>query len=182
MQHPLNAVPEGWPVWIAFTFLSVLLVIFGWFTKRDLKTEASPNNAVSLQFAAFKKGRAQTIIESWTKENKLGQAKAHLFWDSFFILAYSNLLALGCVMAARVLHEPGTSGHNLGMLLAWLAWLAGVFDFVENYAAWKMLDGFSGEGLPWLVTGPATLKWLLALAALIYSTIGIIARVIRYFS
>jgi hypothetical protein len=177
IQHPLNALPEGWPVWTVFITLLVISGIFMSLTKRDLKTEASPWNAISLQFAAFKKGKAATIIKAWKDENKIGEAKDHLFWDSFFILAYSTLLALGCVMAARVLHRPGTSAYNLALILAWLSWLAGLFDFVENYATRKMLDGSSSEGLPWLVTLPATLKWLIGIAALVYTVIGIVPRV-----
>ena len=179
IAHPLNAIPEGWPIWLTFIILLALTAIFGRLTKQDLKTTESPLNAISLEFAAFQKSKAQRIVKAWTNENKLDLARKHLFWDSFFILAYSTLLALGCVMTARVLHQPQTDAYSLALFVAWLPWLAGLLDFIENYAIWKMLYGFEGEGLPWLATAPATLKFIIGIGTGIYTLFGLGYRLLK---
>lgn len=173
--HPLNAIPEGWPVWIAFVLLFVLAALAGRLTRQEaLKTEHAPWSVISLELAAFKKGQAKEILDEWSEAGKLDLFRKHLFRDTFlFIPLYTTMLALGCVMAARVFHSQETNVSGFGLLLAWLAWVAGLLDLVENYAMWKMLDGFKGEGLPWLATGPATLKFILILATALYGLAGI---------
>lgn len=182
VSHPLNALPEGWPTWTAFIVLIVLFLVSGRLTRQDaLTTKESPWSVISMELAAYEKGKAQKIIKAWSEpEDKLGFARRHLFWDSvFFIPVYSTLLALGCVMAARVLHHEGTRAYDMALFVAWLPWLAGLLDLIENYAIWKMLDGFKGEGLPWLATAPATLKFIIIIATLAYSLVGLVARLFK---
>jgi hypothetical protein len=161
IYHPLEALPQGWPTWVAFAVLLALSVVVARKTTPDLKREGVPHrNIVALQLAGDSVA-ARHIIGNWEEHGLLGEVRRHLRWDALFILVYSTLTALACVIAARAFTCPTTDARRFALFVAWLPWLAGLLDYFENYAIHRMLGGFEGETWPRVSAVCAALKFAL---------------------
>jgi hypothetical protein len=177
---------EGWLVWIIFWALCCVSAWLGIRTTGDLKTEAAPWGAVSLELAGSE-GKARGIIDSWERGQTrrgvgmLAEARRHLRVDSYFIVAYSLLLAVGCLIAARELHHPQSTAFRLGLLLALLPLLAGAFDYVENSAIKRMLDGGPIADLARRAYTFASLKFAIVAVTALYALAGLGAALRRKF-
>jgi hypothetical protein len=169
--HPLNLIPEGRPTLAAFAVLLAFAFLTLIKTGGHLKTPQSPYNAISLQLA-WSEQRAQSIVGAWKRDELISEARRHLRWDNVFILFYTTLAALGCVIAARAFFTPGTNAYDTALLVAWLPWLSGLFDYVENYGIYRMLGGFEGETLPRLTTSCAAVKFALITPLAVYGLLG----------
>ncbi|HEX7174084.1 MAG TPA: hypothetical protein VF240_02205 [Pyrinomonadaceae bacterium] len=178
--HPLNAIHDGWPVLASFSVLLVLFLLIGNRTKGRLLTPEAPRRAVSLELAGTEE-RAEQIINSWAREGMIGEAYRHLRWDAFLIPVYSTLWALGCVIAARAFFGRGTTAYDVALAVAWLPWLAGVLDYVENGAMYGMLDGFDGETLPRRAWWCAAVKFAIIIPLGVYSLAGVACYAWKWF-
>lgn len=171
IKHPLNALGDGWPIWIAFIVLLVFQVFTLLKTTAKAKTDEAPWAAISLEFACSER-RAKEIIGSWRREKMTDEVYRHLRWDYAFIFFYSTLTALGCVMAARAFFAEGTWAYNAALLVAWLPWVCGLLDCAENWAMHRMLGGFEGEALPRVACLCAGAKWLGIILLAVYGLAG----------
>jgi|GEM_PF-3544400 len=174
MWHPLDYLtPEGWPAWALFAALFCATAFFAVKTKADLATAEAPLAAISLELA-YSGERAGRIIDSWKEGGgaMLTEARRHLRYDSYLIVAYSLLLALGCVIAAREMHERGSVPFCVALAVAWLPLLAGAFDFVENSAMGRMLDSGATDALARRAHLFASLKFLLLGGAVVFTLAG----------
>jgi hypothetical protein len=187
--HPFERIPDGWPTLTAFVFLAGLSVFAMLKTKGDLKTDAAPHDAISLEFAGSE-AQAKKIIDSWKPKNesedktedKMEEAYRHLRWDSrLFIPAYSTLIALACVMAARALFRPSFEPlYGIALAVAWLPWLAGLCDYAENGAMYAMLGGSTGEAMPRLSWWAAAVKFGIIIPLFVYGVVGALVYVVRW--
>jgi small-conductance mechanosensitive channel len=120
---------------------------------------------------------AQIIIDCW-KENDpaLRAARKLQFWDNFLILCYSTWLALACVMMANWLYSADATANFHGKLFAWLMWVAGILDYVENHAINKMLDGRIEKPWPTVSSVSASLKFMIVATGVMYILSGILVR------
>lgn len=140
LWHPLHLIPSGLTHWLVLGLLVALILGLAPKTNHpSLTTKQAPCGILSLELAGNEE-KASAIIASWEK-GALNDALSSLYWDNFFLLAYSTAIALSCVMAADRLHAPGTLEYNLAILLAWAQWLAALLDRTENFAIEKMLRG-----------------------------------------
>ena len=177
--HPLNLLPDGWPVWATFLVLLALGLFAVGKTAGQLKTPESPHNAISLELA-WSERRAQEIVGAWRREKLIEEARRHLRWDNVFIFLYSTLAALGGVMAARAFFPARAgAGFHAALLAAWLPWLAGLLDYVENWAICRMLDGFEGGALPRLATSCAAVKFALIIPLGVWGLVGAAAYLFK---
>jgi len=80
--------------------------------------------------------RAQTIMNDWGEPGRI-VAAFNLGFDYLFIPAYSTLMAFLCIRASSRFGLPWLS--TMGIVIAWLQWLAGVFDCIEDAYLLKML-------------------------------------------
>jgi hypothetical protein len=132
LWHPLELIPNGLASWLVLGLLVALSLGLASKTNyRSLTTEQAPCGIVSLELAGNEE-KASAMIASWQEKGAYDDALSSLYWDNFFLLAYSTAIALGCVMAADRLHAPGTLEYNLAILLAWAQWLAALLDRTEN--------------------------------------------------
>lgn len=170
--HPFKQLSDGWTV-AAFVVLLGLTAFTMYKTKGRLTTEEAPNNAISLELAGSAE-RANAIIGSWKKAEMLGEARRHLWWDSLaFIPAYSTFAALACVMAARAFFRTQFEPlYDVALVVAWLPWLAGLCDYVENGAMCAMLGGFSGETWPRVGWWAAFVKFVILIPVFTYALLG----------
>jgi hypothetical protein len=121
-------IPNGLAGWLVLGLLVALSLGLAPKTNhRSLTTKQAPWGIVSLELAGNEE-KASAMIASWQNKKAYDDALSSLYWDNFFLLAYSTAIALGCVMGADKLHAPGTLDYNLAILLAWAQWLAALLD------------------------------------------------------
>ena len=91
---------------------------------------------------------------------------------------YSTALALACVLAAGVLSSK--RWRSIGLVLAWGAWAAAIFDATENLALTKILfDATAIDPWPQIAAICATIKFALIALGIFYALIGVSARLIK---
>lgn len=174
MRHPFNYLPCAWrpPV---LAVLAALTVFVGYKTNQSLNI--FPVTALEL---APNEQAAQIVIDCWRGTDPDLKA-AHLvqYRDNFFILCYSTFLALGCVIVADWLYSSESTANLHGKLLAWLMWVAGILDYVENYAINKMLDGNIVQPWPTVSSVSASIKFALIGTGAVYLLSSLVVRVLR---
>jgi hypothetical protein len=146
---------------------------------RHLQTTEAPRRAISLELAGSEQ-RAKEVIGSWERAGVKDEAYRHLIWDNLFVVFYSTFAALGCVMAARAFFRRRPTAFAVAHVVAWLPWLAGMFEYVENSAMYVMLGGFSGETLPRLGAQCATVKFVMIIPLAVYALAGVIAYFVKW--
>jgi hypothetical protein len=179
LWHPLELIPNGLASWLVLGLLVALsLGLAPKTNQRSLTTEQAPCGIVSLELAGNEE-KASAMIASWQKKGAYDDALSSLYWDNFFLLAYSTAIALGCVMAADRLHAPGTLEYNLAILLAWAQWLAALLDRTENFALEKMLRGAVKSPWPQIARWCAIPKFIIVVfAGLGYVAIAVIIGIV----
>ena len=183
LWHPFELIPNALACWLVLGLLVALTLALAPKTNHpSLTTEQAPCGILSLELAGNEEN-ASAIIASWQK-GALNDALSSLYWDNFFLLAYSTAIALSCVMAADRLHAPGTLEYNLAILLAWAQWLAALLDRTENFAIEKMLRGAVKSPWPQIARWCAIPKFIIVFAGLGYvaiaAIIGIVALLKTY--
>jgi hypothetical protein len=172
LWHPLELIPNGLASWLVLGLLVALSL--GLASKTNypsLTTKPAPWGIVSFELAGNEK-TASAMIVSWQEKGAYDDALSSLYWDNFFLMAYSTAIALGCVMAADRLHAPGTLEYNLAILLAWAQWLAALLDRTENFALEKMLRGAVKSPWPQIARWCAIPKFIIIVAGLGYVAIA----------
>lgn len=178
--HPFVSVPDGGPMLTAFVVLSAFFAFTAFQTAgRNLQTAEAPRRAISLELAGTER-RAREVIESWERAGVKDEAYRHLIWDNLFIVFYSTFAALGCVMAARAFFRGGATAYDAALVVAWLPWLAGMLDYVENSAMHAMLGGFRGETLPRLGSQCATVKFVMMAPLALYALAGAVTYFVKW--
>ncbi|MDT5269836.1 MAG: hypothetical protein QOH49_2022 [Acidobacteriota bacterium] len=179
IYHPLDALPQGWPMWTFFITWLVLFLITGTLATPDLEAPGVTHRRIVALERPADADAARGLIAEWERAGKLGEIRRCIRGDNIFVIVYSTLTALGCVMAARAFFNPGSTGYGVALLVAWLPWVAGVLDYVENYAMYRMLGGFAGETLPSLSWWCATVKFAIILTLGVWGVVGLFASAVR---
>lgn len=180
LWHPLQLIPIGFASWLVLGLLVALIWgLAGKTNHPSLITEEAPYGIVCLELAGNEK-TARNIIASWQNQGADEYALSSLYWDNFFLLAYSTAIALSCVMAAERLHAPRTLEYNLAILLAWAQWLAALLDRTENFALEKMLRDGVKSPLPEIAWWSAIPKFIIIVAGLGYVAIAFIIWLVGF--
>ena len=111
--------------------------------------------------------RAAEMVGNWGERGRL-RAAFSIGLDALFIVIYVGVLVLGCRMAADGFAASGRPGlATLSACFAWVAVVAGMLDFIENYGLFRILDGraFGGWGITSLC---AWVKWAIVIPTLLY--------------
>lgn len=183
MTHPFEKIPAQyrkriyWTMFAFTLFLSITLTLLG----RDLKgyidnngQPVTPRGIVSFELI-HNADEADRILHFWGTAGKISAA-FNIGFDYLFIFAYANALALGCVWIAAVLRERKfVFFAGMGIFFAWLQWLAGVLDCIENAAMMKILFNGPTDTLAQISRWCAIPKFTLALVfGLGYQIIGLL--------
>ena len=187
MQHPLEFVPTEYRRPFFFTFLFLTLVLFAIFRVLDkpLRTDAAPNGIVSFELAGDSQ-TARSITDSWKQTGRslgsvAGQSNADIVnlpyafaafglgIDYLFMPLYALALAFGTLLAAQK-HEGWI--QSIGALAGYGAFVAALFDAVENFALWRVLLGAIESAYPAIAAFCATVKFALLLFGLVYGLVG----------
>ncbi|GAB1471114.1 hypothetical protein MASR2M66_19920 [Chloroflexota bacterium] len=169
MEHPLEFIPRNARKALFLFFLIFALGIFGVFSFLDapLKTSAAPNGIVSFELA-YTPEKSQSILNSWDENARLFAAFG-LGLDYLFMPVYTLALSLGLLLAG---YEKAKPYHTLTVWAAWGAFAAALFDAVENYALWNILQGSMVGVLPQLAGICATVKFALLLLGVLIALVG----------
>ncbi len=168
MTHPFEAIRPGQGKYIFLPAFVLFLIITGVF--RFLTTTPG---IVSFELAGSV-AASQAIVTAWDKTAQLINAFG-LGIDYLYMVAYSTIIGVACIWAARRLGAKGLPLASLGALLAWGQWGAALFDSVENIALLAQLLNGVAEPYPQIAAFCATLKFLLIILGLLYVAYGALA-------
>ena len=154
--------------------LSALTTVVLWFAlgslDRPLRTPAAPNGIVSFELAGSL-SRSNAILASWDTVARVS-AGLSLGMDYLFLVAYSVLLALlVSAVAEKMLPIRGCVGF-VGVPVAWLQFVAGALDALENFALIHLLLGSTRPFWPPLARTAALIKFALVGAGFAYVAIA----------
>jgi len=165
IPHPLSFLPSSLrkPVfWFALLLAAACFAIFGIFLDPPLQTDVSAG-IVSFELAGTP-AAATAIVNSWDSRARLFAAFG-LGFDFLFMPLYATALSAGLLLAAGRLRANWLALANL---LGWGAYLATVFDAIENVALFSILDGSIGAN-PQVAFWCASIKFGLLLLGLGYA-------------
>jgi hypothetical protein len=183
MTHPFEKIPARhrkrvyWSMFAFTLFLSVTITLFGDDLREALDNSGQPvtPHGIGSFELVHNAAEADRILHFWGTTGKMSAA-LNLGFDYLFIVAYANTLALGCVWVACLLRERGFRRlAAAGIFFAWLQWLAGILDCVENAALIRILFHGPTDTLAlisrWCAIPKFTLALVFGLGYLILGTI-----------
>ena len=119
--------------------------------------------------------RTEEILATWRAEGVLDDAKAIQIFDLIYPLVYAAALAGGCIAAAGAWQRAGRPRlAAAGIAMAWVAFAAAGFDYVENLGLGISLWGDPASPWPQLAFGAAVLKFAAIYSALLYALAGVV--------
>ena len=124
--------------------------------------------------------RADEILATWSAQGVTDDAKAIQTFDLLYPLIYAAALAGGCVAAAGAwgrARRPRLA--SAGLAIAWVAFAAAGFDYVENLGLGISLWDEPASPWPQLAFAAAVLKFTAIAVALLYSLSGAVATRLR---
>jgi len=165
----MRSLVESLPVSLRWWFLCliglgtlvflVILTVQG----RPLRTTAAPSGIMSFELA-WSEARTAAILSSW--EDVARVARRQILFDFPFLALYPLFLSLSCAMISLA---RGGNSATLGAILASLLLLAAPLDATENVVLLKMLAHGASTSAARIATVCASLKFVLAGAALCYT-------------
>lgn len=183
MRHPLESLPLHVRKPIFFTFLFLTLVLFAVFRVLDqpLRTDAAPNGIVSFELAGDAR-TARLITDSWKQMSLLLSATGTpnldivnvpyafaafgLGLDYLFMPVYALALGFGTLLAAQ---KHTGALRSMAVAAGYGAFVAALFDALENYALFQMLLGAFDTGYPAIAAFCAIVKFGLLVFGILVS-------------
>jgi hypothetical protein len=183
MTHPFEKIPAKnrkriyWAMFGFTLFLSVTITLLGSDLKEYIDNNGqlvAPHGVASFELI-HNAAEADRILHFWGTSGKMSAA-LNLGFDYLFILAYANTIAFGCVWIASILRERKfLRWAAAGIFFAWLQWLAGVLDCIENAALIRILFHAPTDTLALISRWCAIPKFTLALVfGLGYQIVGLL--------
>jgi hypothetical protein len=159
---------------LIFGSATIILLVLLSVLDQPLKTDQAPGGIISFEIAKDFL-RSQSILTSWDQHSKLFAALS-LGLDFLFLIAYSLFLSLLCFKTAERFTGKNNWFRSIGIIIAWLQFLAALFDSIENYALIQLLLGSQKELFSSIAYYFAVTKFLFILSAFVYLIAGFIMR------
>ena len=155
-------------LWIAGA-AALLLWVFLVYQDGQIKQSNGPG-IVSFEVAGTE-DHAKDILEDWGARGR-DDAWVSLYVDFAYLIAYSVFLAVGCTIASERLRRRGMRRiADIGPLLGWAMFAAGLFDAIEDVALLRVLDGHTATW-PGIALYAAIPKFAIAGIGLAYVVLG----------
>jgi hypothetical protein len=123
--------------------------------------------------------RAEEVIAAWRDEGVIDDAKAIQVFDLAYPLIYSAALAGICVAAAEAWWRRGRPRWaRIGIAMAWVAFVAAAFDYVENLGLGISLWDEPMTPWPQVAMVAALVKFAGIYTSLLYGLTGLVATVL----
>ncbi len=170
MAHPLDFVPGSVRKQVFFMLLAgtLLLLIVFQVLNIPLITAAAPGGMVTFELAGNVKKSADILL-SWDERADL-YAAFGLGLDYLFMPFYALTIAMTTLLAGS--RHTSDWIRSLSTITGWGVLAAAVFDAIENYALWKILQGTLAQPLPEMAAVCAQIKFGLILTGLLYAVIS----------
>ncbi len=198
---------------ILWPLLPVLIAISCWFGVKAGGDNLLENDTARSGIGSLQRARsvqeAQAIVDSWQHQvperrsqadidkqyavtrwfSNQGRmltevAKRSLLFDLFFILFYTSVVAVACLLAATEIHcrsrKPKPRLVGVGLRLARLQFLTIGFDLIENIAVWRMLSAPVSSPWPWIAYHSSVAKFTVLAVSLFYVFIAFVFWVIDH--
>lgn len=155
--------------------LALLPVALGTVSKPLHEDEPGGESIVAFEFAGSVE-RADEILARWRAEGVIDAAKTIQALDLVYPLIYAAALAGCCVAAAGAWGRAGRPRMaRAGIAMAWVAFAAAGFDYVENLGLGISLWHEPASPWPQLALAAAGLKFTAIVLALLYALSGPVA-------
>lgn len=141
--------------WLALLLTLLTLAALG-LIDDGLKTAASPSGIVSFELCAYG-DRCSGMLQAWTPHAR-DLALLSLGIDYLFMLLYPGAICLGLLLALGYVPsglKPATRS------LAWLIWVAGLADAIENFGLIHMVLANTSNEWAWPASIAATVKFVI---------------------
>lgn len=123
---------------------------------------------------------ANEILDTWEAEGVIDEAKSIQTFDLVYPLIYAAALAGACIAAAGAWGRAGRpSAARAGNVMAWVAFAAAGFDYLENLGLGISLWDEPASPWPQVALVAAALKFACIALALAYALSGLAARLTR---
>lgn len=144
-------------------------------TGSKLKTDATPNGIINLEFANTTT-KAATVLNAW-KGDLISTAKINTYWDFAFLFFYGFLFYTICRWIQQ--KQPLTRIGKLGNYFAKLSIIAALLDVVENVFMLKVLANQHSEFQLVIMSLASYTKWFFVALIILYCVVGLVAVVIK---
>jgi hypothetical protein len=120
--------------------------------------------------------RANEILAAWRAEGVIDDAKAIQVFDLLYPVIYSAALAGACVAAAGAWRRRGRGRWaQIGIAMAWVAFVAAGFDYIENVGLDISLWDEPMAPWPQVARVAAIAKFAGIYTSLLYALSGLVA-------
>ena len=177
MTHPF----ESWPrkhrrlALIAVIVAAILPLALSSATTPLAEDEPGGRTIIDFELAGSV-DETEEILATWRAQGVIDNAKEVQLFDLVYPLIYASALAGVCVAAAgawRRTRRPSLA--RVGIAMAWVAFAAAVFDYIENLGLAVSLWGDPASPWPQLAWAAAILKFTCSTAALLFGLTGAVA-------
>ena len=139
------------------------------------ETEPGGKSIIDFELAGSVES-ADEILATWEAEGVTDDAKAIQVFDLLYPLIYSSALAGACIAACGAWSRAGRPRlAAAGVAVAWVAFAAAGFDYVENLGLAVSLWDEPASPWPQLAFVAAVLKFAAIALALVYALSGLLA-------
>ena len=123
--------------------------------------------------------RTNEILATWRSAGVIDEAKAIQIFDVVYPLIYTAAIAGACIAAAGAWRRAGRPGlARAGAAMAWVAFSAAIFDYIENVGLAVALWDEPASPWPEIAFVAAVLKFTASYLALLYALTGIAAALL----
>lgn len=176
LRHPFERWPPGHRrvLLIVVSIAALLPTVLGAVVK-PLHEDVTGEGIIDFELAGSV-DRAEEILAAWEAEDVIDDAKAIQVFDFVYPVIYAFALAGGCIAAAGAWRRRGNDRMaKLGIAMAWVAFAAAGFDYIENIGLDVSL--WDGPATPWpqIAMVAALAKFACIWGSLLYALTGLVA-------
>jgi hypothetical protein len=180
LRHPF----QHWPrhrrrvALVCVALAALLPTVLGAVVKPLHEGERGGESIIDFELAGSVE-RTDEILATWRREGVIDEAKAIQFFDLVYPLIYAAALAGGCIAAAGAWQRARRPRlADAGIAMAWVAFAAAGFDYVENLGLGISLWGHPASPWPQIAFVAALLKFAAIYSAFLYALSGVIAALL----
>jgi hypothetical protein len=134
--------------------------------------EPGGESIVAFEFAGSV-DRAEEILDTWRAEGVIDEAKTIQVLDLIYPLVYALAFAGACIAASGAWERAGRPRiARTGVAMAWVAFAAAGFDYLENLGLGVSLWDEPASPWPQLAFGAAVVKFASIGLSLLYGASG----------
>jgi hypothetical protein len=181
LPHPF----QGWPrshrrlALVVVCVAAVLPMLLGAIVTPLDEDEPGGRSIIDFELAGSEE-EADHILDAWRAQDVIDNAKAIQIFDLVYPLIYCSALAGLCVAASGAWSRAGRPRlAALGIAMAWVAFAAAAFDYVENFGLAISLWDEPASPWPEVAFVAAVLKFGASGLALLFALTGLASPAFR---